>query len=59
MEYLFNPDLVITLKEIQEAVRFMLKYGIPLSEASLSKVLGGGRCLGKKNGIKKHGEICR
>jgi len=37
---LYNPDTVVTTEEIQEAYRFMERRGIPISEFSLSKMLG-------------------
>ena len=37
---LYNPDKVVTANEIQEAAKFMEKRGMPISEASLSKMLG-------------------
>jgi len=40
MEALYHPDRIVTEGEIQEAARFMEKRGIPISEASLSKMLG-------------------
>lgn len=40
MEKLYNPDKVVTAEEIQGAARFMEKRGMPISELSLSKILG-------------------
>lgn len=40
MESLYRPDSVVTLMEVQEAVRYMVKRGMSLSESSLSKMLG-------------------
>lgn len=40
VERLYNPDKVVTAEEIQEAAGFMGKRGMPISEMSLSKMLG-------------------
>lgn len=40
MERLYYPDTVVTIEEILEAAEFMEKYGMPISEFSLSKMLG-------------------
>jgi hypothetical protein len=40
VECLYNPDIVVTTEEIQEAAKFMINQGISVSEASLSRMLG-------------------
>lgn len=40
MEKLYYPDKVITVEEILKATEFMEKRGMPVSELSLSKMLG-------------------
>lgn len=40
MESLYHPDRVVSVEEIQEAIAFMNAHGIPVSEFSLSKLVG-------------------
>lgn len=47
-ESLYHPDQKVTEKEIQEASRFMERHGIPISEFSLSKMLGVSQVFRKR-----------
>lgn len=48
IERLYQPDRFVTYAEVQEAIRFMEKYGIDYSELALSRMLGVGQVFRRR-----------
>lgn len=49
MERLYHPDSIVTAEEIMEAAEFMERRGMPVSEFSLSRMLGVSQVFRKRS----------